>query len=106
MVYTLDTPSLPQTLFGSFFFMYPYNRCIVRRSWWLSRLPASSYASPTEKVEVDAPKHGEEMVYREAMQMPSKFQAFILSSIVFGLFGLFFTSSLVSFPIGRREAEK
>lgn len=46
------------------------------------------------------------MVYREAMQMPSKFQAFILSSIVFGLFGLFFTSSLVSFPIGRREAEK
>lgn len=94
MIYNLDSPSLPSALVGSFFFMYPYNRCVIRRSWWLSRLPSSSITSSNE-TEGDEPRHIEGLVYRESMQMPNGFIAGVFSGVVFGFLGLFLASSLV-----------
>ena len=95
-LYTLSNPSLPRTLTGSFFYMYPFNRCIVRRSWWLSRLPTSSSAKSNASIDdLQEPKHGDEMVYKEAWEWPNSLMAYLASGIVFGFAGLFFASRWV-----------
>lgn len=77
--------------------MYPYNRCIVRRSWWLSRVSSSTFSESNQEAEdTGEPRHGEELVYEESMQFPNRIMAGIFSSMVFGFVGLFFASSLVS----------
>jgi hypothetical protein len=109
---------------GSFFFMYPYNRLIVRRSWHLSRLNTSlfpshsdnkdqgdgyalrskgkgkgrasgSSAQPSQN-ENQEPVHGDELQYQEAVRTPSGFMAFLISFTTFSFLGLFFLSSIVS----------
>jgi len=104
---------------GSFFFMYPYNRLIVRRSWHLSRMETSLFpkhgdqggeggryplrnkgkgrasgasSSPASKQE---PVHGDNLHYEEAIQMPNKYMAFLVSFSTFSFFAMFFLSSLV-----------
>lgn len=75
--------------------MYPYNRTIVRRSWFLSRLNLGNGRDTTSASE---PRHGDKLVYKEALQMPSKVRATVFSYVA-GLFlGLFFASGLVRSP--------
>jgi hypothetical protein len=87
---------------GSFFFMYPYNRCIVRRSWFLSRLDTGVVSSSrqashdNDDEQDDEPRHGDGFEYREAMETGSTLKAMLISgaSLLFGV--LFFGCSLVS----------
>lgn len=103
---------------GSFFFMYPYNRLIVRRSWHLSRMETSLFpkhsdeggeggryplrskgkgrASGSSSPSSEEPVHGDNLHYEEAMQMPNKYMAFLVSLSTFSFFAMFFLSSLVS----------
>lgn len=111
---------------GSFFFMYPYNRLIVRRSWHLSRLNTllfpshsdnkdqgdgyalrskgkgkgrtSGSAAKSGENENQEPVHGDELQYQEAVRTPSGFMAFLISFTTFSFLGLFFLSSVVSPP--------
>ncbi|CAD6582714.1 MAG: hypothetical protein TREMPRED_003372 [Tremellales sp. Tagirdzhanova-0007] len=93
LLYTLSNPSLPRTMTGSYFFMYPHNRCIVRRSWWLSRIPISSFLNSNASIgDSNEPKHGDEMVYRESLEWPNSLMAYLASGILFGFAGLFFAS--------------
>jgi len=78
--------------------MYPYNRCIVRRSWALSRLDPKTLADGPVRNVGDEPVHGGGFEYQEAMETGSKLMALLTSGLLF-IFGvLFFGSSLVSYP--------
>ncbi|WVR09607.1 hypothetical protein IAU60_006679 [Kwoniella sp. DSM 27419] len=86
LTHQLDIPSEP-TRFGSFFFMYPFNRCIIRRS---------AYLSTTSSASCEEPVHGQGMQYREALETgKSKFRSGLFSATIFFAFGLFFSSKLV-----------
>jgi hypothetical protein len=103
---------------GSFFFMYPYNRLIVRRSWHLSRMETSLVPKHGDQVDEGGryplrnkgkgrtsgssssasnqePVHGDNLHYEEAIQMPNKYMAFLVSFSTFSFFAMFFLSSLV-----------
>lgn len=105
--------------YGGFFFMYPYNRLIVRRSWFLSGIDTSLFPRPSapeqgsryalrnkgkgrsssdqkESGGDKEPVHGDELQYEEAVIMPSKVWAWLFSFLNFSFFALFFTSSIVS----------
>ena len=70
--------------------MYPFNRCVVRRSWFLSRLSSQTTGLPDKE-----PRHGDELVYDEAMQTNSRIMAFLvtLGLTIFGI--LVFGSNVV-----------
>ena len=79
--------------------MWPFNRCIVRRSWALSQhnpdLIASKALEKDEKAGKE-PVHGEKFVYEESHETGSKLGALLLTGSIM-LFGvLFFGSRLVS----------
>jgi hypothetical protein len=100
--------------------MYPYNRLIVRRSWYLSSLDTSLYpkhAKDEERYPVRSkgkgrasganndnvrpePVHGDELEYEEAMVMPNQAVAWVFSFTIFSFFALYFTSSIVSLLLG------
>jgi hypothetical protein len=105
--------------YGGFFFMYPYNRLIVRRSYHLSRIDSSLYSKHEEEERYPLrskgkgkgrisqaggsdpniraePVHGDRLHYEEAIVMPNQITAFIFSFTVFSFFALFFTSRIVS----------
>lgn len=110
------------TRYGGFFVMYPYNRLIVRRSWYLSTLDTSLYPkhqdderyplrskgkgrasgannNSTEK----EPVHGDDLEYEEAITMPNQAVAWVFSFTIFSFFALFFTSRIVSLSLSRGE---
>jgi len=101
------------TRYGGFFFMYPYNRLIVRRSWYLSTIDSSLYKhSDDERYPLRnkgkgrsstqgqnsgfEPVHGDGFKYEEAIVMPNKLAAWAFSFSCFAFFAFFFTSRLVS----------
>lgn len=95
LFYELNHPAVDRPLVGSFFFMYPYNRCIVRRSWALSRLNPKTLADGPVK-NGDEPVHGGGLEYEEAMETGSRLMALLTSGllVIFGV--LFFGSRIVS----------
>jgi hypothetical protein len=91
--------------------MYPYNRLIVRRSWYLSTIDSSLYpkhsgderrnkgkgrSSMQGQSSGSEPVHGDGFKYEEAMVMPNKIAAWAFSFSCFAFFAFFFTSRLVS----------
>jgi hypothetical protein len=91
--------------------MYPYNRLIVRRSWYLSTIDSSLYSKhqdgeryhlrnkgkgKSQESSKFEPVHGPGLEYEEAVVMPNKFLAWLFSFSCFSFFALFFTSSIVS----------
>lgn len=97
LFYQIISPHLPEPKIGSFFFMWPYNRCIVRRSWALSRQNAQVLSDRSLKVgKAKEPVHGDDFSYEESMETGSTLKAYLISWVImiFGL--LFFGSSLVS----------
>ena len=84
--------------------MYPFNRCVVRRSWWLSQIPISSL-NPSKILIEDGkePRHGAELVYDEAMQLPNRVMAAFVSGGFYVLLMFFFASSLVSYCVATVE---
>ncbi len=92
--------------------MWPYNRCVIRRSAWLSRMAPSTLSYSGNKVTSDdagnhrdnnnnedpqpEPVHGKGMIYGEALQTTSVIKAFVISSVLFAFAGLFFSSKIVS----------
>ncbi|ORY31619.1 Saccharopine dehydrogenase-domain-containing protein [Naematelia encephala] len=106
--YTLTHPSFNnKTLHGAFFAMYPYNRCIIRRSWFLSRLSLARRSSPPHSKKPSGddqseqePRHVDGLVYQEALQVPSRFWA-VTATVAMGVFGLlFFTSKWTRWLVG------
>lgn len=104
-IISLSHPLLPfPTQIGAFFVMYPFNSTIVRRSWYLSRLPdnrrdpfADPSGSETTNGRDEEPKHGENLIYEEGMDVGgSKIVAGLLSFSLFGFFALFNYSGIVS----------
>ena len=91
-IYETANAALDKPLIGSFFFMYPYNRCIVRRSWALSRSDFKAQGIPHARGK--EPVGGGGFVYDEAMEVGSKLQAFVVSSMLF-VFGILFFGSKV-----------
>ena len=105
------------TRYGGFFFMYPYNRLIVRRSWYLSTIDSSLYpkhsddgryplrnkgkgrSSTQGESSGSEPVHGDGFKYEEAIVMPNKLAAWAFSFSCFAFFAFFFTSRLVSLSI-------
>jgi hypothetical protein len=107
---------------GAFFFMYPFNRLIVRRSWYLSTVNTSLFphaeskddggyslrsrdkgkskaagskqGAGESKIQAE-PIHGDELHYEESIVMPNKPFAWLFSMTVFSVFALFFTSRIV-----------
>lgn len=89
-------PAFTKPLIGCFFFMFPFNRCIVRRSWSLSRSDVKSLSdrdvTPGEGKE---PVHGGGFTYEEVHVTGSRIKA-LLGTAALALFGtLFFGFSLV-----------
>lgn len=86
--------------------MFPFNSTIVRRSWYLSRLPDNlknpfSDPSPT-KGQGEEPKHGDKLIYEEGMDVGgSKIVAGLLSFGLFGFFALFNYSGIVCLLVSR-----
>lgn len=100
--------------------MFNFNRMIVRRSWHLSRLDTTLHGQAKVKGlkgddklrqrrtqqddsvgqagGEDEPHHGEDFAYEEAMTMPSKFGARLLSVGLASFFILLVVSRLVSGP--------
>lgn len=84
--------------------MFPFNQTIVRRSWYLSRLPDNRkdpFADPAVQAatngEGEEPRHGDELAYEEGMEMgKSRIVAGLMSFTLFGFFALFSYSKLVS----------
>jgi len=98
--------------------MYPYNRLIVRRSWYLSTIDSSLYSKhdgddengngryntrnkgkgkgKTQGGSDFEPVHGDKFEYEEAIVMPNQLVAWLFSFSCFSFFALFFTSSWVS----------
>lgn len=102
--------------------MYPYNRLIVRRSWYLSTIDSSLHSkhqdqdkderyplrnkgkgkgkgkgeSQGENENGFEPVHGDSLEYEEAVVMPNQLVAWLFSFSCFSFFALFFTSRLVS----------
>ena len=96
LLYEDTHPAVNRPLIGSFFFMFPYNRCIVRRSWALSRLNPETLSSGPTKHTDDEPVHGGGFEYEEAMETGSRVTALLTSGLIL-LFGiLMFGSKLVS----------
>ncbi|WVQ75602.1 hypothetical protein IAR50_005230 [Cryptococcus sp. DSM 104548] len=104
----LLSPSLPSTpaspaQTGAYFFMYVFNRCIVRRSQFLSSTlyPSSTYGATDstqtsdqqgEEAGGDAGKGGEVMQYMEGLDIGYGKVKSSLSTILMGVgFGLFFS---------------
>ena len=81
--------------------MYPYNRCIVRRSWFISRLNHSATSRSTTEEDSTEPIHGPDLVYEEAMQLGSRFQALIVSAGLMFVGLMMFGSRLVSLAAPR-----
>jgi len=91
--------------------MYPYNRLIVRRSWYLSTIDSSLYKhsedgryplrnkgkgrSSQGQTSGSEPVHGDGFKYEEAIVMPNKVAAWAFSFSCFAFFAFFFTSRLV-----------
>lgn len=109
LYYTL--PALPSlstltSRIGALFLMYPYNRTLVRRSWFLSRLAEAQAggadADGNGNAREDAtgvgkePVHGDKLEYEEGMDVGG---GRVVSALVtFGMgvfFGLFMASALV-----------
>nr|XP_018999967.1 uncharacterized protein I203_07496 [Kwoniella mangroviensis CBS 8507]OCF63428.1 hypothetical protein I203_07496 [Kwoniella mangroviensis CBS 8507] len=84
LLYSLSDPTEKgKTRYGSFFFMYPYNRTIVRRSQYLSTTGAGI-------------RYGEKMTYAESMDIGRGWIGSTIFSLVLSIsFGLFFLSSFV-----------
>jgi hypothetical protein len=118
-VWTFTSPGLGQTLYGAFFFMWPFNRIIVRRTQYLSRclearlpsgdltsadgVPAESISVPTQgmtDIHSPEPVYGEEIEYAETWQKGSYLSALLFSLAQVVFFGVFFGSKLVS-PLSR-----
>lgn len=103
--------------------MFPYNRLVVRRSWFLSGIDTSLFPRPRSSGDAETedqryslrskgkarqsnseegmqaePVHGDELHYEEALLMPSRPFAGLVSFVVFSVFALFFTSRIVSRP--------
>jgi hypothetical protein len=104
-VISLAHPLLPfPAQIGAFFVMYPFNSTIVRRSWYLSRLPdnrkdpfADPDGSERANPQGEEPRHGEQLEYEEGMDVGgSKVVAGLLSFGLFGFFALFNYSGIVS----------
>jgi len=94
--------------------MYPYNRLIVRRSWYLSTIDSSLYpkhsddgryplrnkgkgrSSTQGEGSGSEPVHGDGFKYEEAIVMPNKLAAWAFSFSCFAFFAFFFTSRLAS----------
>ncbi|ORX39430.1 hypothetical protein BD324DRAFT_619686 [Kockovaella imperatae] len=91
LVYESSHPSLPRSLTGGFFFMYPFNCCVVRRSWFLSRLSEDA----TGIKRGDEPRHGDKLEYTEALQTRSWIESIIVS-LGLMLFGLVFFGSTLT----------
>nr|XP_019010531.1 uncharacterized protein I206_05003 [Kwoniella pini CBS 10737]OCF49312.1 hypothetical protein I206_05003 [Kwoniella pini CBS 10737] len=91
LIYKLEIPN-KQKRFGSFFFMYPYNRTIIRRTQYLSNL-----FSLNENVnENEIPKYGKIMKYEESMETGNgKLGSSFISFCLFFLFGLFYSSKFI-----------
>ncbi|WWD19827.1 hypothetical protein CI109_104293 [Kwoniella shandongensis] len=86
LTYSLPSPPLSSRRWGSFFFMYPFNRTIVRRSQYLSALSNPSLTGSKE------PVHGEGMSYSEGMDFGvGRFRSGLASLGFFMFFGLFFS---------------
>ena len=97
MWYETVHPAFARPLIGYFFFMFPFNRCIVRRSWDLSRWDVQSLAdrelTPGEGKE---PVHGGGFMYEEVNVTGSRIKA-LIGTTALALFGtLFFGFSVVS----------
>ncbi|WWC95166.1 hypothetical protein V866_002020 [Kwoniella sp. B9012] len=84
LLHSLSDPTEKgKTRYGSFFFMYPYNRTIVRRSQYLSTTGAGI-------------RYGEKMDYAESMDIGRGWIGSTIFSLILSFtFGLFFLSSLV-----------
>ena len=99
LFYTL--PSLPglSTLtsrIGAFFFMYPYNRTIVRRSWFLSRTAEAGGASAAGEKGKE-PVHGDSLQYEEAFDVGG---GKLRSALVTFAMGMLFMASSWVCPLG------
>ncbi|WWC91919.1 uncharacterized protein L201_006871 [Kwoniella dendrophila CBS 6074] len=96
--YELEIPNEPKR-YGSFFFMYPYNRTIIRRSQYLSSiLPSINNNNSNNNGEEvqEQPKYGKKMNYEESWEMgKGKFRSCLFSLTVFLAFGLFFSSNII-----------
>ncbi|KAK8853397.1 hypothetical protein IAR55_004103 [Kwoniella newhampshirensis] len=89
LTYFLPSPPLSSPRWASFFFMFPFNRTIVRRSQYLSALTPAR----TSSTESDEPIHGEGMGYAEGLDIGAGRLGSGLASFGFFLFfGLFYTS--------------
>ncbi|OCF43719.1 hypothetical protein I317_02472 [Kwoniella heveanensis CBS 569] len=103
LAYALDIPGQAKR-FASFFFMYPFNRTIIRRSAYLSTFndnddQTQSIAQGNGNGSPDAePVHDltKEMKYAEGMDTgKGKWGSGLFSAGLFLAFGLFFGSSLI-----------
>ncbi|WRT70025.1 uncharacterized protein IL334_007018 [Kwoniella shivajii] len=105
--YELKIPNEPLK-FGSFFFMYPYNRTIIRRSQYLSTLSssrsiASSTSTSTSTSSENEPIHHDEngsgagsMQYEESMNFrKGKIGSSLITLTLFFAFGLFYSSKII-----------
>nr|XP_018261104.1 uncharacterized protein I303_06825 [Kwoniella dejecticola CBS 10117]OBR83262.1 hypothetical protein I303_06825 [Kwoniella dejecticola CBS 10117] len=82
--------------YGSFFFMYPYNRTIVRRTQYLTNLFSGSNSGLASDSGSSTPKYGKEMKYEESMDIGrGKIGSSIFSFCLFFVFGLFYASKLI-----------
>jgi hypothetical protein len=95
-VYELSSPHLPRRLIGGFFFMFPFNRCIVRRSWALSQLHPDVITDRALDIDEKSkePVHGQDFTYEESYETGSKASALLLTGSVI-LFGILFFGSRV-----------
>ncbi|KAK1922219.1 Saccharopine dehydrogenase-domain-containing protein [Papiliotrema laurentii] len=96
-VYELSSPHLPRRLIGGFFFMFPFNRCIVRRSWALSQLHPDVITDRALDIDEESkePVHGQDFTYEESYETGSKASALLLTGSVI-LFGILFFGSRVT----------
>lgn len=82
--------------------MYPYNRTLVRRSWFLSRLDEAQQPSKASDENDGAsgkkePVHGPKLIYEEAMDVGgSKWFSMLVTAVMGTVLGLVIGSSLVS----------
>lgn len=98
---TLDHPDpAVKRSTGAFFLMWPLNRCVVRRSWYLYREAAGSPATSDS----NEPVMGPELLYEEAMTFGmGRLGSSLLSLVMFTLLGLFVQFRWVS-PFRLRES--
>ncbi|WVF67310.1 hypothetical protein IAT40_002061 [Kwoniella sp. CBS 6097] len=104
LAYSLDIPGQTKR-FASFFFMYPFNRTIIRRSAYLSTFNQAQSQAQTQgetaaesESESNEPVHdlSKEMKYGEGMDTGrGKWGSELFSAGLFFAFGLFFGFKLV-----------